>query len=274
MESRALSLLGLSDSGAGPRLGTFHSTFARILRIEADRLPVTRDFVIFDDSDQLALVRQSLKELNQDPKQVQPARVLASISRAKNELIDPKDFASDTHFTEITRRVYERYQQLLLDSNALDFDDLLLLPIRLFSEHEAVLQNYRRQYPHLLVDEFQDTNTAQYVLLRMLAGSRPDLFVVADPDQSIYRWRGADYRNVKRLQEDFPDLSTLLLEQNYRSSQTILDAAMAVIDRQPDRRAETAVYRARRGVSLSWSTKPTIRTRKANSSWRKSPCSL
>ncbi len=235
MESRAVSLLELSDSGASPRLGTFHSTFARILRMEADRLPITRDFVIFDDADQLALVRQSLKELNQDPKQVQPARVLASISRAKNELIDPKDFASDTHFTEITRRVYERYQQLLLDSNALDFDDLLLLPIRLFSEHETVLEHYRRRYPHLLVDEFQDTNTAQYVLLRMLAGSKPDLFVVADPDQSIYRWRGADYRNVKRLQEDFPDLSTMLLEQNYRSTQTILDAAMAVIDRQPDR---------------------------------------
>jgi DNA helicase-2/ATP-dependent DNA helicase PcrA len=205
------------------------------LRIEADRLPFTRDFVIFDETDQLALVRQSLKELNQDPKQVQPVRVLASISRAKNELIEPKDFSSDTHFTEVTRRVYVRYQQLLLDSNALDFDDLLLLPIRLFREHEAVLQAYRRRYPHLLVDEFQDTNTAQYVLLRMLAGLKPDLFVVADPDQSIYRWRGADYRNVKRLQEDFPDLITLLLEQNYRSTQTILDAAMAVIDRQPDR---------------------------------------
>ncbi len=236
MESRALSLLGLSGSGGGPRLGTFHSTFARILRIEADRLPITRDFVIFDDADQLALVRQSLKELNQDPKQVQPLRVQASISRAKNELIGPQDFSSDTHFTEITRRVYERYQQLLLNSNALDFDDLLLLPIRLFSEHDDVLQTYRGRYRHLLVDEFQDTNTAQYVLLRMLAGSKPDLFVVADPDQSIYRWRGADYRNVKRLQEDFPNLSTLLLEQNYRSTQTILDAAMAVIDRQPDRR--------------------------------------
>jgi DNA helicase-2/ATP-dependent DNA helicase PcrA len=235
MESRALSLLGHSGSGGGPRLGTFHSTFARILRIEADRLPITRDFVIFDEADQLALVRQSLKELNQDPKQVQPVRVLASISRAKNELISPKDFSSDTHFTEITRRVYERYQQLLLNSNALDFDDLLLLPIRLFSEHDDVLQTYRGRHRHLLVDEFQDTNTAQYVLLRMLAGSRPDLFVVADPDQSIYRWRGADYRNVKRLQEDFPNLSTLLLEQNYRSTQTILDAAMSVIDRQPDR---------------------------------------
>ncbi|MFQ5921696.1 MAG: ATP-dependent helicase [Anaerolineales bacterium] len=235
MEGRALSLLGRSHSTGGPRLGTFHSTFARILRIEADRLPVTRDFVIFDEVDQLALVRQSLKELNQDPKQVQPIRVLASISRAKNEMIEPQAFSSDTYFTEITRRVYERYQELLLANNALDFDDLLLLPIQLFREHEATLQTYRRRYPHLLVDEFQDTNTAQYALLRMLAGAKPDLFVVADPDQSIYRWRGADYRNMQRLRDDFPDLNTLLLEQNYRSTQTILDAAMAVIDRQPDR---------------------------------------
>jgi len=235
MEGRALSLLGDSRTSGVPRLGTFHSTFARILRIEADRLPVTRDFVIFDDADQLSLVRQSLKELNQDPKQVQPIRVHASISRAKNEMIEPQAFSSDTYFTEITRRVYERYQELLLASNALDFDDLLLLPIKLFREHEPTLQTYRRRYPHLLVDEFQDTNTAQYTLLRMLAGAKPDLFVVADPDQSIYRWRGADYRNVQRLREDFPDLNTLLLEQNYRSTQTILDAAMAVIDRQPDR---------------------------------------
>ena len=235
MEGRALRLLNRERTPGGPRLGTFHSTFARILRIEADRLPITRDYVIYDETDQLSLVRQVLKELNQDPKQVQPTRVLGSISRAKNELIDSEAFASDTYFTEITRRVYERYQELLSANNALDFDDLLLLPIPLFREHEAVLKTYRRRYPHLLVDEFQDTNTAQYELLRMLAGSKPDLFVVADPDQSIYRWRGADYRNVKRLQEDFADLTTLLLEQNYRSTQTILDAAMAVIDRQPDR---------------------------------------
>jgi DNA helicase-2/ATP-dependent DNA helicase PcrA len=235
MEGRALTLLGRSRATGGPRLGTFHSTFARILRIEADRLPITREFVIFDEADQLSLVRQALKELNQDPKQVQPVRVLSSISRAKHELIEPEAFSSDTYFTEITRRVYERYQELLLNSNALDFDDLLLLPIRLFREHDSVLQTYKRRYPHLLVDEFQDTNTAQYVLLQMLSSAKPDLFVVADPDQSIYRWRGADYRNVQRLREDFPDLNTLLLEQNYRSTQTILDAAMAVIDRQPDR---------------------------------------
>jgi len=236
MERRAVSLLGQKQTQAAqPRLGTFHAFFARMLRIEADRLPVSRDFVIFDESDQLALVRQALKDLNLDPKQIQPGQVLGAISRAKNELIAPAALTTDTYFTEITRRVYERYQELLLVNNALDFDDLLLWPNNLFGQDPSLVTAYRQRYPHLLVDEFQDTNTAQYLLLRSLAGDRPDLFVVADPDQSIYRWRGADYRNVHRLQKDYPALMTYLLEQNYRSTQTILDVAMAVIDRQPDR---------------------------------------
>jgi DNA helicase-2/ATP-dependent DNA helicase PcrA len=236
METRALALLEHRDlPGDNPRLGTFHAFFARILRIEADRMPVSRDFVIFDESDQLALVRQALVEINQDTKQIQPARVLASISRAKNELLEPESFPNDTYFTEITRRVYERYQALLLANNAFDFDDLLLWPLKLFRQDAALLAAYQRRHPHLLVDEFQDTNTAQYALLTTLAGQQPDLFVVADPDQSIYRWRGADARNVQRLQRDYPGIETLLLEQNYRSTQNILDAAMAVIDRQPGR---------------------------------------
>ena len=190
MEKRAGSLLGQQQTQAAqPRLGTFHAFFARMLRIEADRLPVSRDFVIFDEADQLALVRQSLKDLNLDPQQVPPAQVLGAISRAKNELIAPAALAADTYLTEITRRVYERYQELLLTNNALDFDDLLLWPNNLFSQDPSLVAAYRRRYPHLLVDEFQDTNTAQYLLLRSLAGDRPDLFVVADPDQSIYRWR-------------------------------------------------------------------------------------
>jgi len=236
MEKRAGSLLGQKQpQTAQPRLGTFHAFFARMLRIEAERLPVSRDFVIFDESDQLALVRQALQDLNLDPKQIQPGQVLGAISRAKNELITPAALTTDSYFTEITRRVYERYQELLLTNNALDFDDLLLWPNNLFGQDPSLAAAYRQRYPHLLVDEFQDTNTAQYLLLRSLAGDRPNLFVVADPDQSIYRWRGADYRNVHRLREDYPAITTYLLEQNYRSTQTILDVAMAVIDRQPDR---------------------------------------
>ncbi len=222
-------------STARPNLGTFHAFAARLLRREANRIPVTRDFVIFDESDQQELVRQILKELNLDPKQIQPGKVHGAISNAKNELIEPGEYASSSYFAEITRRVYERYQELLGQNNALDFDDLLFWPVRLLREHDGLLRSYRRRYPHILVDEFQDTNTAQYVLLRLLAGEHPDLFVVGDPDQSIYRWRGADYRNVLRLQEDYKGLKTFLLEQNYRSTQTILDTAMAVIDRHPGR---------------------------------------
>ena len=239
MRGRVESLLAGSGAFRTPlsklNLSTFHAFAARLLRREADRLPVTREFVIFDEADQQALVRQCLKELNIDPKQVQPAKVQAVISSAKNELIEPETFTAGTYFHEIARRAYQRYQQLLLSNNAVDFDDLLLYAVRLLQEYEDLRQKYRRMFPHILVDEFQDTNTAQYALLKLLAGDSPDLFVVGDADQSIYRWRGADYRNVQRFEEDYPQARTYLLEQNYRSTQTILDAAMAVIDRQRGR---------------------------------------
>ncbi|NIM95540.1 MAG: UvrD-helicase domain-containing protein [Anaerolineales bacterium] len=237
MRSRVEKLLG-GDSGVGTSgisLGTFHSFCARMIRREADQFPVTRDFVIFDESDQITLMRQVLKRLNTDPKQIHPTRVRNAISSAKNELISPDVFAANNYFNEVARRAYEDYQHQLLESNALDFDDLLFLAVRILQEQEALRQEYRRRYPHILVDEFQDTNTAQYSLLRLLAGDEPDLFVVGDPDQSIYRWRGADYRNVLRFQEDYPQAQTFLLEQNYRSTQNILDAAMGVIDKHPGR---------------------------------------
>jgi DNA helicase-2/ATP-dependent DNA helicase PcrA len=214
----------------GISLGTFHAFAARMIRREATQLPITREYVIYDESDQLSLVRQILKELNLDPKQIPPGRVHHLISSAKNELIGPETFSAGSYFNEIARRVYVRYQQKLQESNALDFDDLLFYAVQLLRDNEHLLQDYRNRFPHILVDEFQDTNTAQYALLRLLAGENPDLFVVGDPDQSIYRWRGADYRNVLKFQEDFPQAKTILLEQNYRSTQTILDVAMAVID--------------------------------------------
>ena len=218
-----------------PNLGTFHALCARIIRQEANHLPVTRDYVIFDDADQMSLVREVIKDLRQDPKKTRPGRILNAISKAKNELIELEDYNTDTYAHEIVRQVYERYQQALLVNNALDFDDLLFWVFRLLRDHDDLRSAYRRRFQHLLVDEFQDTNTAQYSLLRLLAGENPDLFVVGDPDQSIYRWRGADYRNVHRFQEDYPQARTILLEQNYRSTQTILDVATAVIDLNPGR---------------------------------------
>jgi DNA helicase-2/ATP-dependent DNA helicase PcrA len=177
-----------------------------------------------------------IKELDFDPKQASPGKVLATISSAKNELVDQEAFVASTYFGEIVRRIYQRYQRVLLENNALDFDDILFWVVRLLQEDPELQKRYQRWYPHILVDEFQDTNTAQYVILRMLSSEDSDLFVVGDADQSIYRWRGADYRNVLRFQEDYPEAEVILLEQNYRSTQTILDAATSIIDRLPARR--------------------------------------
>jgi DNA helicase-2/ATP-dependent DNA helicase PcrA len=210
-------------------IGTFHAICARILRREAEAFDLRRDFVIYDSSDQLSLVRQALKDLNLDDKTYRPQAVHGAISRAKNELIAPQDFRPQTYWQEIAGRVYGRYQELLAVNNALDFDDLLMGTVYLFRKHPDVLDKYQRRYVHILVDEWQDTNTAQYELVRLLGGKRRNVFVVGDEDQSIYGWRGADFRNVMRFRQDFPEVRTILLEQNYRSTQTILDVANSVI---------------------------------------------
>jgi DNA helicase-2/ATP-dependent DNA helicase PcrA len=250
MRDRLQKLLG--DELKGLTIGTFHAICARFLRREAGAqqrpstalrsaqdavapLHFTRDFVIFDDADQLAVVKQAMEKFNLDDKQYRPQGLLAAISKAKNELISPEEYRAETYFAEIVGRVYAEYQKLLRLNNGLDFDDLLTETAYLFRQRPDVLARYQQFYDHVLVDEFQDTNTAQYTLLRQLTVTKHNLYVVADPDQSIYRWRGADYRNVRRFQEDHPDAITILLEQNYRSTQLILDAAMAVIDKNTGR---------------------------------------
>jgi DNA helicase II / ATP-dependent DNA helicase PcrA len=234
MESRVIDILG--DQARGLSLGTFHANCARILRREAEHLPFNANFVIFDADDQLTLVKRAIIELDLDEKKFRAPGVLGSISRAKNELILPEDFPVQTYRDEVVKRVYQRYQQMLWANNAVDFDDLLLWVARLLEEKPAVRDKYARRFEHVLVDEFQDTNMAQYVLLKHLASFHGNIFVVGDTDQSIYRWRGADYRNVLRFEKDFPTTQVVLLEQNYRSTQTILDAAMAVIDQNPQRK--------------------------------------
>ncbi len=216
-------------------LGTFHATCARILRREAEAAGISRDYVICDTDDQRRLVKQALDDLNLDDKRYRPRSMCAAISEAKSELIPPEGYTSRSYFGEIVKRVYERYQALLASNGGLDFDDLLMVTAMMFKKRPDVLAQYQEQYRHLLVDEFQDTNRAQYVLLRQLSGRDHNLFCVADEDQSIYRWRGADYRNIRRLREDHPDIKTFLLERNYRSTQTILDAARAVIRHNRDR---------------------------------------
>ncbi len=245
MQSRIETLLGGRPNGL--TMGTFHSICARLLRREADNLGYyNRDFVIFDTSDQLQVIKQALADLNLDDKKFAPNKMLNGISSAKNELITAEEYAATNYIAEVTRRVYERYQAILRTNNAMDFDDLLMNTVMLFDERPDIMEAYRQRYQHLLVDEFQDTNTTQYALLTRLSGGDGSIFAVGDSDQSIYKWRGADYRNIERFQRAFPQAEVILLEQNYRSTQIILDAAKQVIQHN-DHRVHKELFTERDG---------------------------
>ncbi|HAV76934.1 MAG TPA: hypothetical protein DCX53_06220 [Anaerolineae bacterium] len=220
----------------GIMLGTFHSICSRILRREAEHLPVQQNFVIFDSDDQERIVKSVIRELNINEKLYRPRSVHAAISTAKNELIGPEQYPTTTYKDEVVKRVYVEYQMRLIASNAVDFDDMLVYTAKLLDDNPSVRDKYAQRFRHVLVDEFQDTNLAQYALVQQLASHHKNIFCVGDPDQSIYAWRGADWRNIQRFEQDFPDSQTILLEQNYRSKQTILDAAMGVINRAQNRK--------------------------------------
>ncbi len=210
-------------------IGTFHAICARMLRREAQAIGLPSNFVIYDRSDQLNLIRQGLRELDLDDKMYRPTAIQATISKAKRSLLMPDEYRPPTYWHEVAGRVYARYQELLRANSALDFDDLLMLAVRLLSEHTDILQKYQQRYIYILVDEFQDTDSAQYQLVKLLADKRKNLFVVGDEDQSIYGWRGADFRNIIRFRQDYPQAQVVLLEQNYRSTRNILEAARHVI---------------------------------------------
>ncbi len=229
----------------GPRaqhvwVGTFHSMCVRILRRYADRLGFPNQFLIFDTADQLAAVRAVLKDLDLDPKRHDPRSLLGAISAAKNNLQEPREYAeaASDYWERVAARVYERYQEKLRENGAFDFDDLLLATVRLFRQEPDVLAHYRAKFQYLMVDEYQDTNRVQYVLVNMLAEDHRNLCVVGDADQSIYRFRGADIRNILDFERDYPDATVIKLEQNYRSTKRILDAANAVIANNLDRPAK------------------------------------
>jgi DNA helicase-2/ATP-dependent DNA helicase PcrA len=217
-------------------LGTFHAICARILRQDGRAIGIDPKFVIYDDDDQISLVKKSLQDLALDPKQFAPRALLSVISNAKSQMLGPEDLHGRSYFEEVTRRVYERYRQMLADSNALDFDDLLMKTVLLFRQNAEVLGKYQARYMHIQVDEFQDTNLVQYELVKLLAGKYRNICVVGDPDQSIYSWRSADIRNILNFEKDFPDAKVVLLEQNYRSTQLILDAATHVISANTQRK--------------------------------------
>jgi ATP-dependent DNA helicase UvrD/PcrA len=240
MQGRLSGLLGPQISRA-LWIGTFHAIGSRILRRSGALLGIDPRFVVYDDDDQRALMREVIRALNVDERQFPPASVLAEVGRAKNAFVDHVAFAqrAETVREEVIGRLYAAYERRLGESRALDFDDLLVWPVRLFREHAAVLADYQARFQHILVDEYQDTNHIQYLLVNLLAGRHRNLCVVGDDDQAIYRWRGADVRNILEFERDYPEARVVALEQNYRSTRRILGVAAAVISHNPHRHTKT-----------------------------------
>ena len=250
MRNRVETLLG--EHLRGLQVSTFHSACARFLRREAESAGYRPDYVIYDSDDQVALVKTVVKNLGIDPKKYNPRAILAKISSAKNEMILPAEFRSGDYFGEIVKQVYAAYQAALGEANAMDFDDLLLLNmVLLLRNNDHLRRAYQDRFAYVLVDEFQDTNHVQYELVKLLAAPQNNVFVVGDEDQAIYAFRGADYRNVLRFQESFSDAAVILLEQNYRSTQNILDVARAVIDRNRNRTPKALHTELGRGAMVS-----------------------
>lgn len=240
MKERVTNLVGAQADSIW--LSTFHSFCAKLLRFEVDGFHgYTRNFTIYDSSDQLVLVKDCLKKLNLDDKQFMPRSVLGTISSAKNVLMDAKAFAAKAFdfYEQKVADVYALYQEKLRENNGVDFDDLLFLAVRLLQEKEDVREKYQSRFQYILVDEYQDTNHAQYALTKILAARWRNICVVGDADQSIYAWRGADIRNIIDFTRDYPDAASIKLEQNYRSTKTILHAANAVIDNNESRPKKT-----------------------------------
>jgi len=212
-------------------LGTFHAICARILRMDGKAINIDPRFVIYDRDDQLSLLKRGIQEIGLDPKQYAPQALASAISAVKSRTLTPGDYIrhSYSYFDEIVQRVYERYQQLLTESNALDFDDLLMKAVQLFRKNPEILSRYQLRYQHLLVDEFQDTNLVQYELIKQLGDKYRNICVVGDPDQSIYSWRFADPRNILSFEKDYPKAKLVLLEENYRSTKMILETASNII---------------------------------------------
>lgn len=218
-------------------LGTFHSFCVQILRQEINKLDFNRYFTIYDSYDQKKMVKNILKDLNYDVKKFRPSAVLNRISNAKNELIEASAFKKDVigYFEKIVAAVYEEYEKRLKDNNALDFDDLIMKTVELFLDFPPVLNRYQERYKYILIDEYQDVNFAQYKFAQLLASKYRNIFVVGDPDQSIYAFRGADIRNILNFEQDYPDAKVIKLEQNYRSHKKILDVADYVIENNKNR---------------------------------------
>ncbi|RUS38587.1 DNA helicase PcrA [Lacticaseibacillus paracasei] len=236
-------------------VSTFHALCVRILRRDIDKLGYNRAFTIADPAEQLTLVKHILADFNLDPKRYDPKSILGAISSAKNELVDPQNYANEqanSPFTKVVAQVYAEYQKRLRSDQALDFDDLIMQTIVLFEKDKETLAFYQRKFRYIHVDEYQDTNEAQYQLVHMLAEGYHNLCVVGDADQSIYGWRGANMQNILDFKKDYPKAQVILLEQNYRSTKTILSAANDVIQNNQNRQAKTLWTENREGDKITY----------------------
>jgi DNA helicase II / ATP-dependent DNA helicase PcrA len=240
---------------AKPLLSTFHSFCVRVLRRDIEALHIgdkglTRSFAIYDESDQQAIVKQAMRRMSLDDKTLTPRTVLSKISWAKNHMIDPQEYylGSSDPISERVAQLYEIYRKELVKNNAMDFDDLLLETVRLLKASGETRERYNRRFRYIMIDEYQDTNRPQYELMKLLAGEHHNICVVGDEDQSIYSWRGADIRNILEFEKDFPEARTIRLEQNYRSTQVILEAASAVVARNAQRKGKN-LWTERQGGS-------------------------
>lgn len=244
----------LASGGEDVWVSTFHSMCVRILRRDVDFIGYNRNFTIIDSSEQLTLMKRILKELNIDPKKYDPRSILGTISQAKNSLQTPQDFAKmqGSYYEEIVAKCYAAFQKELQYNQCMDFDDLIMNTIRLFEEHPDSLTYYQNKFHYIHVDEYQDTNHAQYTLVNLLAGRFRNLCVVGDADQSIYGWRGADMQNILDFEKDYPDAAVILLEQNYRSTKNILSAANQVIENNSNRKPKNLWTENKEGNKITY----------------------
>ena len=251
LRARLAGMLG--SCGEDVHAATFHAACSRILRAEIEVLGYSRNFTIYDTDDSVRVIKDAMAELHISDKNFAPKALLANISRAKDKMLTPEGLANsagDNFALQVTAKVYRRYQEMLKAANALDFDDIILLTVRLFREYPEVLQKYQRRYRYIMVDEYQDTNHAQYAITGLLAQKYKNIMVVGDDDQSIYSWRGADIRNILEFEQDYPNCHTVKLEQNYRSVGNVLAAANAVIANNQHRKAKKLFTSAEDGEKI------------------------
>ena len=240
LRERLVRVLG--DEGNEVAAATFHSTCVRILRSAIKKLGYTSDFTIYDTDDSLRIIKDCMNELNLDEKRFPPRGFIGAISTAKDKMLLPQDMAAagaDNYFYQAAGKVYDLYQKKLKNANAVDFDDIIILTVKIFDENPDVLEKYRRRWKYVMVDEYQDTNNTQYRLVSMLAGGHNNICVVGDDDQSIYKFRGATIENILSFEEQFGNTKVIRLEQNYRCTSKILDAANAVIANNMKRKGKT-----------------------------------